>query len=140
MNLELILKICIPIASGLVTFIPTFIAWIAAIKAKRKARTEEEKEKAKALLKEKCVELIKSAEQLYSKVDATLKANGQSAGLIKKDSVLSQLQSFALENGLNFSRDEWAEQIDELVKFTREVNSPVKRSSSAIVQGDKRFN
>lgn len=122
MDIKSILEIALPIAAFLLGLIPTLIGLCAAIKAKKKALTDEGKARAQAVIEAKCMELIQGAEKLYHGLNGALKANGSSAGLVKKDSVLSQLQNFAAENNFNFDRESWSQKIDELVAFTKEVN------------------
>lgn len=126
MNLMSILEIVVPIGSAIIGFLPPLIALIFAIKARKHAESAEEIAKADKAMEDKAMELIESAEDLYHKVDAAMKAQGASAGLLKKDSVLSKLQDFALQANYNFNREFWSQKIDELVSFTKKVNAAKK--------------
>lgn len=122
MDIKSILEIAIPIATFVLGLVPTLIGLCAAIKAKKRALNDEERVKADAAIEAKAMELIAGAEKLYHGLNGALKANGTTAGLVKKDSVLSQLQNFAAESNFNFDREAWSQKIDELVAFTKEVN------------------
>lgn len=128
----------------LITIIPPTLAAIGAIiaaitswKAKRKAKkeaeaakTEAEKAKAEAdlaaanlALEQAAKDFIAQAETMYNSVDAILKAKGESAGALKKETVLAKLRTYAIENGISLNVIEWTDKIDELVKFTKNVNA-----------------
>lgn len=122
-QVETIIKIAYLIGVFCVGVIPTMIALLKSLKAKRLAKTEAEKEVAKTNMRDYLTTLIESAEKLYKGVDVALKSQGQSAGPMKKDSVMSKLQSYAINAGYTFDIDYWSEKIDELVEFTRNVNA-----------------
>ena len=119
-----IVKALIVIASTLITTgIPAIVAFKKAWKARKVAETEAAKEKANADLLSTAKDFIAAAEVAFDGFDRMLKAQGQSAGAMKKDNVFSKLQAYALQNGYEFNADEWCEKIDELVKFTKAVNA-----------------
>ena len=66
--------------------------------------------------------LITNAETLYADVANLLKREGKSAGIVKKDSVMSKLQAYALERGYTFDAEYWGKKVDEIVELTRKVN------------------
>lgn len=78
---------------------------------------------AKNELKEYTERLITEAEKLYKDVDAMLKTQGKSAGLVKKDSVMSKLQVKASELNYAFDYDEWSNYVDDVVAMTKIVNA-----------------
>lgn len=120
-----IVKLILAILSIILTLVstPTFVALTKAIKARRKAETEAAKEKANADLLATAKSFISAAEVAFEGFDRMMKAQGQSAGAMKKDNVFSKLQAYALQNGYEFNADEWSKKIDELVKFTKSVNA-----------------
>ena len=122
MNLNLIFTLIYVIAGFLVAAIPESIALYKAIKAKRTAKDDATREAAKNDMLDKVNQLILSAEMLYANVDAALKQRGDSAGSVKKDSVLSKLQAYAIANDYEFDTDFWSNKIDEIVYLTRNVN------------------
>ena len=125
MELETILKI-VSIILGCIctTIIPLGISLVSAIKKRRAATTEAEKEAATNDMLNVVNELISNAEALYKQVDTLSKQNGLgSLGTLKKDSVMTKLQAYAIDNGYEFDADYWSATIDEIVKLTREVNA-----------------
>ena len=122
-HVETIVKIAYLIGVFFIGVIPTMIALLKSLKSKRLAKTEAEKEVAKTNMLDQLTILIESAEKLYKGVDVALKSQGQSAGPMKKDSVISKLQTYAINAGYTFDVEYWSEKIDELVEFTRNVNA-----------------
>lgn len=136
-NIETILKVVYVVASAIAVAIPLIIALIANIKKKIKigkqlANTIDEAEKAKleaanaaatTEMLDVCDTLISKAEELYSDVSTLLKRENKSAGAVKKDSVMSKLQAYALEHGYNFDAEYWDKKIDEKVEMTKKVNA-----------------
>ena len=125
------------IATLITTGIPAFIAlkkaWSARKKAEadvesakseaEKAEAERAREAANADLLATGKNFIAAAEIAFDGFDKMMKAQGQSAGAMKKDTVFTKLQAYALQNGYDFDADEWSAKIDQLVKFTKDVNS-----------------
>lgn len=66
--------------------------------------------------------MIANAETLYSDVSSILKKEGKSAGAVKKDSVMSKLQAYAIEHGYEFDAEYWDKKVDEIVDMTKKVN------------------
>lgn len=90
------------------------------IAAEAAAKTAE----AEADLLKKAIDLMDAAETTYKRVDGVLKAEGgKGAGAVKKDTVMTKLQSYALENKFPFDADKWSGVVDGLVKFTKNVNA-----------------
>lgn len=137
MSIEFWLKIVYAVGGFLLAAIPLVASMIAAIKAKCKAKkalaeatTEAEKAEAEAQnaaataeLREYANKLIEEAEKLYKDVDAKLKAEGKTAGLVKKDSVMSKLQLHALTLNTAFDAEAWSKYIDDVVAMTKVVNA-----------------
>lgn len=136
-NIETILKVVYAVASAIAVAIPLVIALIANIKKKIKigkqlANTTDEAEKAKleaanaaatTEMLDVCDTLIAKAEELYGDVSTLLKRENKSAGAVKKDSVMSKLQAYALEHGYDFDAEYWDKKIDEKVEMTKKVNA-----------------
>lgn len=136
MDIQKILKFVYAVSAFLAAAIPLAIALWTTIKkkiklAKELACTTDEAEKAnlKAADSEATIEmlqvcnsLIDNAETLYADVANLLKREGKSAGIVKKDSVMSKLQAYALEHGHTFDADYWDKKVDEIVELTRKVN------------------
>lgn len=122
-KIELILRLVCAIIGFVVAAGGFTIAVIRLVKAKKAAISDAECAKAKNEMTERMTELIENAEVLYAAVDSALKANGDSAGVVKKDSVMSKLQAFAMSNNYLFDADYWSNKIDEYVKLTKMVNS-----------------
>ena len=105
------------------TAIPFIIAVVKAIKKRNHAKTDAEKAQADAELMTLAKQLIVNVEHEYKDYNAYLKARGQSAGTVKKNSVLTDLKQYAIEKGYKFIESEWSIAIDKLVDFTRNVNT-----------------
>lgn len=128
-----IITIIPPTVATIGSIIAAIASWNAKRKAKKEAevaKTEAEKAKAEAdiaaanlELEQAAKEFIAQAEKMYSSVDAILKAKGESAGALKKETVLAKLRTYAIEKGFNLDVVEWTDKIDELVKFTKSVNA-----------------
>lgn len=110
----LILSLILIVCSSLVTYFRT--------RSKKSENTDDSKASDKLSLLEYAKELIVSAESTYNLMNTLMKRDGGSAGEIKKKSVLSDLQAFALKNGITFDIDEWSKVIDEIITFTKSVN------------------
>lgn len=112
------------------------ISFVYALKAKRAAKahlesatTVEEQAKAESdlaaaelALEAAAKSFIMDAEVMYKSFDDVLKTKGQSAGSLKKETVLSKLRTFAIEKGITLDVEAWSAKIDELVAFTKKVN------------------
>lgn len=119
-----VIKIICSILGGVVTtLIPCIIALVRTIKSRKVAKTEAEKQAAYNDMLNVVNTFIAGAEETYKSVNAVLKQQGGSAGAVKKESVLTKLQGYALEKGYEFNSEAWSEKVDEIVKLTREVNA-----------------
>lgn len=118
-----ILSVFIPFVGALVTLVPKLYR---ANKARKAAETEAKKEAAVNDMLATAQALVESAEAAFAGFDAVMKAQGSSAGAMKKDNVFTKLQTYALQNGYDFDADFWSEQIDKIVAFTRKVNAAEK--------------
>lgn len=137
MDIQKILNIVYAASAFLTAAIPLVITLCMTIKKKIKltkelACTTEEVEKAKLKAADSeartemlqvCNSLIANAEALYADVANLLKREGKSAGIVKKDSVMSKLQAYALERGYAFDAEYWGKKVDEIVELTRKVNA-----------------
>lgn len=126
MNLEIILNVAGVVLGALATGIPTFIKWNKARKATKTAKTEAEKKQAQIEMIEHANTLIAEAEVAFKAVDDIMKGRNGSAGAMKKKSVLTDLQAYALSKGYQFDSEFWSTKIDEIVSFTKAVNSKAR--------------
>lgn len=115
--------ILVALVSILGSLIPAFIALRKSWKARKAAQSEAAKERATADLLANAKNFIAAAEVAFDGFDKMMKAQGSSAGPMKKDTVFTKLQAYALQNGYEFDNAEWSEQIDKLVAFTKSVNA-----------------
>ena len=126
-----IVKLILMLLSLIITFVATFSPLVfklgSANKARKEAETAAEKEKAYNDMFATAQELIKNAETAFAGFDAVMKQqqNG-SAGAMKKKSVSTDLQAYALAHGYEYDATFWGDKIDEIVAFTREVNAKKK--------------
>lgn len=137
MNVEAWLKIGYAVIGFIIAAVPLLSSLIVSIKQKCKAKkavalSTDEQAKAEAAVKdaaataelrECAIKLISEAEKLYNDVDAELKKHGKTAGLVKKDSVMSKLQLKALELNTAFDVETWSKYIDKIVAMTKIVNA-----------------
>ena len=122
---EIAIRIGLIILSLISTGIAVLTAFIKVVKAKKYAESEQEKAAAATALnelKEQAIVFIRAAETAFKDVDAVLKTQNASAGSVKKESVMTKLQAFALEKGYIFDCDYWSKTVDDLVALTKEVN------------------
>ena len=118
-----ILQICGEGFAFLVTITTTAIGFIKAHKAKKAAKTTEEKAAANQQMLDEANKLICEAESFYKTLDTVLKSTeGTTAGAFKKESVMTKLESFAIKIGFAFDKEYWSNKIDEIVKLTKNVN------------------
>ena len=138
MTWEIAIRIAFVAIGALTSAIPMFIKWNSARKAKNHAQelaqqavteadyaiAEAEKKKAQLEMLEQANEFITIAEITFNSFDKVLKSqNNGSAGSMKKESVLNKLQAFAFSKGYEFDSEYWSNKIDEIVSFTKSVNS-----------------
>ena len=121
MNVLEIIKVVLYALAG---FIPPVSAFIVAIKKWKSTRAEKD-------LLEVVNGFIAVAEQTFSGLDLVMKAQGASAGSVKKENVMTKLQAYAMEKGYKIDLDYWSTKIDEIVAFTREVNAQKKADQTA---------
>lgn len=111
------------VGGAIITAIPFIVALVKAIKAKKAAKTEAEKEAAQNAINAQIKALVQTAEVTYKEFDKVLKGQGSSAGVMKKQFVLTDLKSFCLENGYEWNEETASKAIDEEVAFTKTVNA-----------------
>lgn len=122
MTISLILDIVYVVGGFLLSGIPLLIGFIRKAKAAKNAKNEVDKQKALADMREQMELLIQAAEIAYKDINATLKAQGSSAGPAKKDSVKIKLQSYAASKNYEYDDAYWDKEIDKQVKITKNVN------------------
>jgi hypothetical protein len=106
------------------TAVPFIIKLVPTIKAKRNATTEAERERAHNDMLETVNGFIADAEIAFKGFDALMRSQqNTTAGAMKKDTVLTKLQAYALAQGYEFDADYWSQKIDEIVAFTKKVNA-----------------
>lgn len=108
------------IISVIATLITTGIPFVVAL---YKTIASRNSEKANTDLLSTAKRFIVEAENAYEGFDKTLKAQGSSAGAMKKGIVFNELQAYALQNGYDFDAEEWSAKIDDLVAYTKNVNA-----------------
>lgn len=103
--------------------IPFIIALYKALKARKVAKSEAEAQAANNDLLNIVNMFIANAEETYKNVDNILKQSGSSAGAVKKDTVMTKLQAYALDKGYEFDIAYWSNKVDEIVTLTKQVNA-----------------
>lgn len=127
MTAEQIITLVSSIASFLfVTLIPTIILLVNKWKAYNKAKTEEEKQQILNDISNSVGQLVTEAEEQYKDFDKVLKAQtGTGCGTLKKDKVLSQIQALCTEKGIEYDKEYWSNQVEEIVQITKQVNATI---------------
>lgn len=126
MKIEVLLSILYSgIGFILTTLIPFIIIFIKKIKALKAAKNEAEKASIINELLGEAQKLVINAEEMYKSYDALVKQGGlgESSGKLKKDKVMTNLQTLCLQKGIAFDVDFWSEQVEKLVKVTKKVNA-----------------
>lgn len=124
MDWGVIIHIASIVLGALSAGIPILIKWNNARKAKNNAVTDAEAKQAQLEMLEMANAFIQTAETTFSAFDTVMKAqHSGTAGALKKENVLTRLQAFALSKGFEFDSEFWSAKIDEIVSFTKSVNS-----------------
>lgn len=126
MDAETIVYVCIAIASFLlITLIPAVIGWVTKFKAYKNAKTDAEKQAILNDINNSVVQFIADAEKTFEALDVSLKQRGAASGCgtMKKESVLTKIQSLCLAKGIEYDSQYWSDKVDELVKLTNTVNT-----------------
>jgi type IV secretory pathway TrbF-like protein len=106
------------------TAIPFIIKLASTIKAKKSATTEAEKQSAHNDMVATLNGFIADAEVAFKGFDALMRQQqNTTAGAMKKDTVLTKLQAYALSHGYEFDAEYWSQKIDDIVAFTKKVNA-----------------
>ncbi len=120
--IEMITKLCI-LLPALAALATSVIASFKAHKAKKVAKTEAEKAAAINDMRDAVDGFITAAEEAYLAFDPILKQTaGKTSGNVKKKTVMTDLQAYALAKGYEFDADFWSKKIDDIVALTRVVN------------------
>lgn len=125
MDAKTIISIISAVASFLfVTLIPNVILLVKKWKEAKNAKTDAEKKAIYNDLLCQVNTLITSAEEAYKQFDELSKSKGlKGNGAAKKDNVMTKLQNYCLQKGVEFDSDYWSKKIDEIVAMTKTVNS-----------------
>lgn len=123
MPIETIISIVYYCLAALFALGSILFAFIKSAKARKNAKTAEEKNEATEDMKVQAKAFIQAAEIAYKEVNDLLKAKGSSAGPIKLDSVLSKLQAYATEKKYLFDINYWTNFVNEEVAFSKNVNA-----------------
>lgn len=106
------------------TAIPFIFKLSSTIKAKRNATSEAEKQSAHNEMLAVVNGFIADAEVAFKGFDTLMRQQqGTTAGAMKKKNVLADLQAYALSHGYDFDAEYWSQKIDDIVAFTKKVNS-----------------
>lgn len=120
---EIFKIILFAVAFIVTTAIPYTVKLISASKAKKAATTEAEKEKARNDMVNVANEFILAAETAFKGFDSLMRQQNTTAGEMKKDTVITKLQAYALSHGYEFDAEYWSQKVDEIVAFTKKVNA-----------------
>lgn len=124
MELGVIVNVASIVLGALATGIPAIIKWNKDRKAKNNAINEAEKQKAQIEMLNQANSFIQIAEDTFNAFDRVMKAqHSGTAGALKKGSVMTNLQAFALSKGYEFDSEFWSNKVDEIVAFTKSVNA-----------------
>lgn len=120
---KVIIAIISAVGTFLVSGVPVLVKLAKTIKARKAAVTEAEKEKATNDMLHAVNNFIEAAEKTFKGFDTVMKSQGSSAGSLKKDTVMTKLQAYAMQNGYEFDEAFWSQKIDNIVAMTKEVNA-----------------
>lgn len=111
-------KVCVALKQGKAEITKT-------AQDKLKAEAAEKNAAQKLELTRAANEIIESLEKTFATQDYVLKTYDPSRtlGPVKKECALARLSEVAAEKGAEFDRDYWANEIDEIVRMTRNVNA-----------------
>lgn len=125
MTVQQILTIISTIASFLLlTLIPSVIMLVQKWKAFKNAKTNEERQAILNDINNATIGFIQNAEETFKSVDTVLKAQGsKGCGSVKKENVLTKIQSLCLQKGIEYDEKYWSEKVEELVALTKQVNA-----------------
>lgn len=123
MTVEIIVKLAYAIGGAILTAIALVAKLVKVCKERKYAKTEAEKEAAKNEMLDVMQSLIETAEDAYKDVNQILKQNGSSAGPVKKDTVMTRLQAYAISHSYVFDEDYWSSKIDQFIESTKLVNA-----------------
>lgn len=124
MSVAQILQIVIYSIMFIASLVSAIIGFVKAAKQKKLAKTAEEEAAANQKMLDEANKLISEAETFFSSLDKVLKSTeGTSAGIYKKESVMTKLQQYATSIGAAFDADYWSNKIDEIVAMTKQVNA-----------------
>lgn len=123
---KLIIAVVSAVGTFLATGVPALVKLSNAVKERRAAVEEAEKEKATNDMLHAANNFIEAAEKTFAGFDTVMKAQNGSAGALKKDTVLTKLQAYAMSNGYTFDEEYWSQKIDNIVAMTKEVNAAKK--------------
>lgn len=120
--LEIIIKVICLLCGFATACIITIPSLKKAIKARREAKTAEDKAKADLEIQNQLELFVSTVESSYKNLDAAMKSIGGTAGPLKKDKVLSMLRDFCDSNGYAYDAEALSSKIDNFVRLTKEVN------------------
>lgn len=120
--IDIVIKIACILLGVVFACAVTIPSLIKSIKARKAAKTEEEKAKADLDIQNQIATLVSLAEKNYASLDVAMKKLGESAGQFKKEKVMSDLRDFCDEKGYAFEKQKLSESVDKYVANTKEVN------------------
>lgn len=115
--------VLVALATFLSTGLPAILAFKKAAQERKAAVSVAEQEKATNDMLHAVNNFIEAAEKTFKGFDTVMKSQGSSAGSLKKDTVMTKLQAYAMQNGYEFDEEYWSQKVDSIVAMTREVNA-----------------
>lgn len=114
MDIKTIILLSIIAAIFVVMVVSSLVTILRLLKKASSAATVADEEEAKSAILSEAMKLVGNTEKLYSSVNTLLKGQCQTAGSLKKDSVMSKLKSFAIDNGYAYD-EEYADSVVESI-------------------------
>lgn len=135
-KLQTILAAATAVMGFILTVLIPFAIKIGVALKKGKAKiTQSDEDRKKAVIAEENAskmlemtkaanEIIESLEKNFATQDAILKSfdPSRTLGSVKKECALARLSEYATQIGVEFDREYWSNEIDEIVRLTRNVN------------------
>lgn len=111
----------VAVTTNVITLTILVYKFIASSRKLAKSKTAEEKAAAKNELRELMNSLMVNAEHFYSDYQIMKSAGSKGLGPLKKDQVLTKMNQYCLNRGLEFDSEFWSKQIDDQVEFSKEI-------------------
>lgn len=102
--------------AGGVVFLSTVVGFIISLIKSIKNARRANQEKATNEIEKLTISKVLDIEKLYSQASKILHSAGLKTGEIKKENVMNYIEAQCNEKKIDFDKDYWSNQIEELIK------------------------